>query len=75
MQVFPHVLHVCELGLCCTDPASDPELETPLQILPLVCIAYTKTHCENRNTFVKVLSIIIRYLKPKNMSTPNVQKT
>lgn len=35
-QVLPHVLHVCELGLCGADAAEDTELEATLSILPLV---------------------------------------
>lgn len=35
-QVFPHVLPLCEPGLCCSDPAANAQLETTLQILPLV---------------------------------------
>lgn len=38
LQVFPHVLSVCQLGLCSSDPAENPQLETTLQILPLVFI-------------------------------------
>ncbi len=30
LQVFPDVLHVCELGLCSADAAENSELETPL---------------------------------------------
>lgn len=35
-QVFPHVLPVCEPGLCCSDFAPNPQLETSLQVLSLV---------------------------------------
>lgn len=36
LQVFPHVLHVCESGLCCSDSAQNAQLETAIQVLPLV---------------------------------------
>lgn len=36
LQVFPDVLHVCELGLCSADTAEDSKLEASLQVLPLV---------------------------------------
>lgn len=36
LQVLPDVLHVCEPGLCPSNAAEDSQLETPLQVLPLV---------------------------------------
>lgn len=36
LQVLPDVLHVCEPGLRPADAAEDSELETSLQVLPLV---------------------------------------
>lgn len=36
LQVLPHVLHVCEPGLCPADSSQDAKLETSLSILPLV---------------------------------------
>lgn len=36
LQVFPHVLHVCELGLCSSDAAENSKLEASFQVLPLV---------------------------------------
>lgn len=36
LQVFPDVLHVCELGLCPSDAAQNTKLETSFQVLPLV---------------------------------------
>lgn len=52
-QVFPHVLHVRQLGLRLADAAEDPQLEAPLQVLPLVsagasalgCSGLTVPHC------------------------------
>lgn len=46
-QVFPHVLSVREPGLCSADAAQDAQLETTLQILPLV----RKTTLSNRSGF------------------------
>lgn len=42
LQVFPDVLHVCELGLRSADAAENSKLETSLQVLPLVSSAATK---------------------------------
>lgn len=36
LQVFPHVLHVCEFGLCCSNSTQNAQLETTIQVLPLV---------------------------------------
>lgn len=36
LQVLPHVLHVRESGLCCSDPAAHTQLAPTFQVLPLV---------------------------------------
>lgn len=36
LQVFPHVLHVCEFGLCRSNSTQNAQLETTIQVLPLV---------------------------------------
>lgn len=42
LQVFPHVLLVCQLGLRSSDPAENAQLETTLQTLPLVGIYHCR---------------------------------
>lgn len=36
LQVLPHVLHVCQPGMCGANPAADAQLAAPLPLLPLV---------------------------------------
>lgn len=36
LQVLPHVLHVCQPGLCRADAAADAQLAAPIPLLPLV---------------------------------------
>lgn len=38
-QVFPHVLHVCEFGVRRPNSAQNAQLETTIQVLPLVSIS------------------------------------
>lgn len=36
LQVLPHVLHVCQPGVCSANAAADAQLAAPLPLLPLV---------------------------------------
>lgn len=36
LQVLPHVLHVCQPGVCGANAAADAKLAAPLPLLPLV---------------------------------------
>lgn len=54
-KVFPHVLSVCQPGLCCSDVAPYPQLATSLQVLSLVRAA-TTLNCATK----KILQILYK---------------